>query len=100
MSTRFAREAPRGRPAHNRLQLPVEEIARRYTSGEPVSRIARHFSVTEAAILLRLDEANVQLRGQSAPRKHPEIVRVWCEQCQRRVGIVEGQNCRSQWCKA
>ena len=28
------------------------------------------------------------------------VQRIWCTQCERNVTTAEGENCRSQWCKA
>ena len=50
---------------HNRLELDVAEIIRRYQGGESVLSIARHLGVNRGVITKRLEENNIAIRNGS-----------------------------------
>ena len=51
-----------------KLNLPVEEIARRYLAGETVLQLAREYGCYHPTIIARLEEAGVKRRPRGLQR--------------------------------
>lgn len=86
-------------------------IVAMYLDGKPLEEIAAAFNLKRSSIQSVLERRNVPRtrspgRLAKASPAHGTGIgfvqepRVWCSQCERSVSLVEGTNCRSQWCKA
>lgn len=56
-----------------RIDLPIEELSRRYRAGAPLRQLAADYRTSAATVRDRLDRAGVDVRRQGAPRREVDL---------------------------
>lgn len=56
-----------------RVDLPIEELTRRYRAGAPLRQLAADYRTSTATVRDRLDRAGVDVRRRGAPRREVDL---------------------------